>query len=62
MAKAPVKKTEADTDLEALRARVTAILHSNGFEGTKTANEVVEAVGEFVGADLAPAKEEGAAA
>lgn len=61
MAKAQTKvttKSEADDDLDALRTRVEAILTSNGFEGTKTANEITAAVGEFVGRDLAPAKEE----
>jgi hypothetical protein len=40
----------SDESLAALRERVTAILHSNGFEGTKTAGEIVDAVSEFTGA------------
>lgn len=51
-----VKKTvDADQSVEALRTRVEAILHSNGFDGTKAAGEIAAAVSEHIGADLAPA-------
>lgn len=57
MAKAPAKKTDADQDLDALRERVAAILHSNGFDGQKGAEEIVAAVGEHIGGDLSPKEE-----
>jgi hypothetical protein len=52
MAKAP-KKTKEASDL---RARVEAILHSNGFDGTKAAEEIHAAVVEHVGAVPADAE------
>ena len=59
MAKAQTKVVpSSDESLDALRARVTAILESNGFSGTKTAEEVTAAVAEHLGADLGAAKEE----
>ena len=62
MAKAQVKTApSSDESLDALRTRITAILESNGFSGTKTAEEVTAAVGEHLGADLGAAKEESAA-
>jgi len=58
MAKPSAKKPDADQDLDALRARVEAILHSNGFEGTKAAGEITAAVSKFVGGDVAPKQDQ----
>ncbi len=59
MAKKQVKTTPtSDESLGALRARVAAILHSNGFAGQKCAEEITAAVGEHLGADMSVAKEE----
>lgn len=56
MAKAE-KKAETK-DLSPLREKVKAILHSNGFDGSKAAGEIVAAVGEFIGGDLSDPKED----
>ncbi len=56
-AKKTAKKTDADQELGALRTRVASILHSNGFDGTKAAEQITAAVSEFVGGDVSSEKE-----
>lgn len=52
------KAETTPTTAKDLKKQIEAILHSNGFDGTKAAGEIVAAVEAFTGEDLSEESEE----